>query len=290
MSHKTYHSEPLPPMQEVDLNDTAWNEMVSTRLRANLEEQARQLNAWTRKREVRSVPDLLRALLVYASCHYSFKELGIWAVLKGIGTLCERGWRKRLDGSRAWIAWILSELLGVHQTPVWLPEGVGRILLIDARRWKTPGGTGDDVRLHQSYELRAGRMEQVQVTDRHQAESLKLFQLRPGDLVVTDAGYQVASSVEQTQQQQAVLLQRTTASHLHVEDEQGQTISLKERIKHLAGTSLKEVEGFVRLPTSGERARVRMVCYRLPTGQAKKACERKEAALRKKHGRTYTHE
>ena len=105
MSHKTYHSEPLPPMQEVDLNDAAWNEVVSTRFPANLETQAHQLNAWTRKREVRSAPDLLRALLVYASCQYSFQELGIWAVLKGIGSLCERGWRKRLDRSRAWIAW-----------------------------------------------------------------------------------------------------------------------------------------------------------------------------------------
>src|SRR6266567_3310967 len=151
MSSKKYHSEPLPPMQEVDLNDAAWNEVVSTRLPANLEAQARQLKAWKRKREVRSVDDLLRALLVYASCQYSFKELG------------------------------------------------------------------------------AGRMEQVQVTDRHQAESLKLFELRPGDLVVTDAGYPVGSSVEMTQQQQAVLLQRSTASHLHMEDEQGQTISLKER-------------------------------------------------------------
>jgi hypothetical protein len=96
-------------------------------------------------------------------------------------------------------------------------------------------------------------MEQVQVTDRHHAESLSLFQLRPGDLVVTDAGYQVGSSVDMTQQQQAVLLQRTTASHLHLEDEQGQTISLKERVKHLAGNSLKEVEGCVRLPSSSER-------------------------------------
>src|SRR5260370_11322034 len=290
MSSKKYHSDPLRPMQEVDLNDAAWNEVVSTCLPANLEEQARQLKAWKRKREVRSVDDLLRALLVYASCQYSFKELGVWAVLKGIGSLCERAWRKRLDHSRAWIAWLLSELLGVHQTPVWLSEGVGRILLIDATRWKTPGGTGDDVRLHQSYELREGRMEQVQVTDRHQAESLRLFELRPGDLVVTEAGYPVVSSVEMTQQQQALLLQRTTASHLHLEDEQGQTISLKERVKHLAGNSLKEVEGFVRLPTSGERARVRVVCYRLPKEQAKKACERKEARLRKKHGRTYHHE
>jgi hypothetical protein len=130
----------------------------------------------------------------------------------------------------------------------------------------------------------------VQVTDRHQAESLRLFELRPGDLVVTDAGYAVGSSVEMTQQQQAVVLQRTTASHLHLEDEQGQTISLKERVKHLAGNSLKEVEGLVCLPGSGERVRVRVVCYRLPKEQAKKACERKEAKLRKKHGRNYNHE
>ena len=55
MSSKNYHSEPVPPMQEVDLNDAAWNEVVSTRLPANLEAQARQLKAWRRKREVRSV-------------------------------------------------------------------------------------------------------------------------------------------------------------------------------------------------------------------------------------------
>lgn len=265
MSSKKYHSDPLPPMQEVDLNDAAWNEVVSTRLPANLEEQARQLKAWKRKREVCSVEGLLRALLVYACCQYSFRELGMWAVLKGIGSLSERAWRKRLEQSMRWIAWLLSELLGVHQTPSWLPEGAGRVLLIDATRWKTPGGTGDDVRLHQSYELRAGRMEQVRVTDRHQAESLSLFQLWPGDLAVMDAGYPVVSSVEVTQQRKSFVLQRTTASHLHLEDEQGRTINLKERIKHLGGNSLKEIGGFVRLRSSGERARVRLVCYRLPT-------------------------
>ena len=133
-------------MQEVDLNDAAWNEVVSTRLPMDLEAQARQLKAWTRQRGLRCVSDLLRALLVYACCQYSFRELGMWAVLKGIGSLSERAWRKRLDRAKPWIAWLLSELLGVHQTPGWLSKGVGRVLLIDATRFKTPAGTGDDVR------------------------------------------------------------------------------------------------------------------------------------------------
>ena len=290
MSLKTHHTDSMPPMQEGDLNDTVWNEVVSTRLPAHLEAQARQLKAWSRQRGLRCVSDLLRALLVYACCQYSFRELGMWAVLKGLGALSERAWRKRLDRARPWIAWLLTELLGVHQTPTWLPKGMGRVLLIDATRFKTPAGTGDDVRLHQSYDLRAGRMAQVPLSDRHQAESLSHFELRAGDLVVTDAGYPVGSSVELTQQSQSVLLQRTAASQLHLEDEQGHTINVKERIKHLPANRLKEVEGWVCLPKSGERARVRVLCYRLPKEQAKKARERKAAKLRKKHGPKYNQE
>src|SRR5205809_2363009 len=185
MSSKRHHSDSMPPMQDVDLNDAAWNEVVSARLPADLEAQARQLKAWTRQRGLRCVSDLLRALLVYACCQYTIRELGMWSVLKGIGSLSERAWRKRLERSQHWIGWLLSELLGVHQRPAWLPEGVGRVRIIDATRWKTPAGTGDDVRLHQSYDLATGKMDQVQLTDRHHAESLSHFTLAEGDLMVT---------------------------------------------------------------------------------------------------------
>jgi hypothetical protein len=62
MSSKNHHSDPMPPTQEVDLNDAAWNEVVSTRLPADLEARARQLKVWTRQRGLRCVSDLLRAL------------------------------------------------------------------------------------------------------------------------------------------------------------------------------------------------------------------------------------
>lgn len=290
MSTPAYHSQTQPRAQEEDLNDLAWNEVVTTKLPANLEEQARLHKAWSRKRGVSSVSDLLRALLVYACCQYSFRELGMWAVLKGIGSLSERAWRKRLEQSQRWIAWLLSELLGVHQRPAWLPEGVGRVRLIDATRWKTVGGTGDDVRLHQSYDLATGKMDQVQLTTRYQAESLSHFAMAEGDLMVTDAGYPVPSSVEVTQQSKSFLLQRTTASHLHIEDEQGQTMILKEQVKGQRSDSLKQLKGWIRLPKSGERTQVRLLCYRLPEEQAKKARDRKAAKLRKKHGRKYNQE
>ena len=66
MSTPAYDSQMQPRAQEEDLNDRAWNEVVTTKLPANLEEQARLHKAWSRKRGVSSVSDLLRALLVYA--------------------------------------------------------------------------------------------------------------------------------------------------------------------------------------------------------------------------------
>src|SRR5437016_7286925 len=143
-----YDSQRQPRAQEADLNDVAWNEVVTTKLPANLQEQARVHKAWSRKRGLSNVSDLLRALLVYAGCQYSFRELGMWAVLKGIGSLSERAWRKRLEQSRDWIAWLLTELLGVHQRPAWLPEGVGRVRIVAAKRWKTLGGRCAEVRFH----------------------------------------------------------------------------------------------------------------------------------------------
>jgi hypothetical protein len=290
MSKQKYRSEPLPPLQEEDLNDEAWNEIVKTRFPADLEAQARRLKAWSRQRKLRQVTDLLRALLVYAVCQYSFRELGMWAVLKGIGSLSERAWRKRLQRSQAWIKWLLTELLGIHQRPSWLPQPAGRVLIVDATRWRTPGGTGDDVRLHQCYDLQAGRMEQVEVTDCHQAEGLGHFAFQEGDLVMTDAGYPVASGVEETQKSQSWLLQRVSAYCLRLEDAAGAVIPIKKLVQGRPNDSLKEVKGWIRFPKSGKRAQVRLLCYHLPEEQAKAARERKEAKLRKKHGSKYNQE
>jgi hypothetical protein len=133
-------------------------------------------------------------------------------------------------------------------------------------------------------------MEQVEVTDRHQAESLSHFRLQEGDLVMTDAGYPVASGVEQVQERKAFLLQRTSAYLLHLEDEQGEVIDVKKRVQGQAADSIREVKGFVRLPKSGKRAEVRLLCYHLPEEQVKSARDRKEAKLRKKHGTKFNPE
>ena len=58
MSNTSHHSEPLPEMQESDLNDENWSEVVRSRLPRNLEAKAIELKAWSRQRELCCVSDL----------------------------------------------------------------------------------------------------------------------------------------------------------------------------------------------------------------------------------------
>lgn len=147
MSSQINDSEKPEAVQGVNWHEEEWQELLK-RLPEDWQEQAFKLGAWQRVRKLASVADLLRALLVYAVCGYSFRQLGLWATVMGVGCLSERAWRKRLLRAQDWIAWLLSALIGQHLSPGWLPRVAGRVLLIDASRLKIPAGSGDDVRLH----------------------------------------------------------------------------------------------------------------------------------------------
>jgi len=168
MSSEKKYTAPQVMEQASQLIDQEWEEQVLTRLPAETEEQAFLLGAFVRCREIKSVGDLLRALLAYVLCVSSFRQLGSWAVLLGVANISDTAWRKRLKGATAWLLWLLSALLCGPAAPVERasPSGLGRIILVDATRLKQRGGTGDDWRAHCAYDLRESRLIQVHVTDK----------------------------------------------------------------------------------------------------------------------------
>jgi hypothetical protein len=156
MSSSFNDTEKPAAVQGVHWNDADWQDLLK-RLPHDWEEQAIQLKAWQRQRKLTQIADLLRALLVYAACGYSYRQLGLWATLMDVGHLSERAWRKRLERAKDWISWLLGAFIGLQQSPDWLPASTGRILLVDASRLKVPAGHGDDMRVHSAYDVRAGR-------------------------------------------------------------------------------------------------------------------------------------
>jgi hypothetical protein len=287
MSSLSYDTQ--EKLKQQDWSDQEWEELVKERLPANLEEKAMELKAWSRQRGVRSIADLLRAWLVYAALGYSFQMLGIWATLKGVANISETAWRKRLGKSASWIDWLVRAMLkGRESGQAWLGPGQKqrRIMLIDATRLKTVGGTGDDLRLHWAYDFGGGRTEQVEITDHHDAESLSHFQLQKGDIAVLDAGYPVPTTVQEAENQGIDVVLRATAGHVRLETEEGEVIHLKGLVRDQPYGETRRLKALVK-GKDGTRRVVSLVAHRLPKEISNAAQERKRKQLQAKRGRHF---
>jgi len=273
MSRSLDDTPQIEQMQQATLESDLWNTEVVPRLPRELASQACSLKAFVRVREVKSASDLLRALLAYVLCAPSFQRVGAWAVLIGLAELSDSAWSKRLLKASAWLLWLLGELLAVPAPASWLHDRArSRVLLVDATRLRQPGGCGDDWRVHSGYDLLAGRLSEVTVTDQHTGESLAHFHLQPTDIVVADNGYGYRSNVAIVVKQQADAVLRITPSTFPLEDRQGREVDVL-RWLHSKGKSVRSKVCWCRW--KGKRYRVRLIARHLPPEVAEAARQRK---------------
>jgi hypothetical protein len=278
--HHTAHIALAQP----SLAGDAWATEVMPRLPAPLATQARPLQAFQRVRGLATPHDLLRGLLAYVLGPLSMRRLGAWAVLVGGAEISEAAWRKRLRTSHPWLLWLLSEVVATA-TPT-APQGVspqGRVLLVDASGLGQPGGTGDDWRLPLAYDCTAGRLGQVQVTDRRGGEHLGRYQWQHGEGIVADRGYGYRRSVATARQQQANVVIRSHPAPFPLETEAGQPVNILRWLRQPGGAA-REGHGGCRW--EGHRYRVRLIAAKLTTQAAHAARRTRRKA--QQHSRRLT--
>lgn len=197
--------------------DQYWEELVRQRLPATLESQARALGAFRRIREVSSAQVLLRALLCYVLSLSSLKQLSGWSRLVGVTSkvLSAQAWHKRLQKATPWLLWLFAALLNVRLPACGLPQGQ-RILLVDATFLSEIGAQGDLWRVHCAYDLLAGELAWVRVTDRSIGESLAHLPIHPRDILVGDKAYSKAPQLVAVEAAGAYSLTRFSPWHLPV--------------------------------------------------------------------------
>ncbi|GAC1627964.1 MAG: hypothetical protein NVS4B11_25620 [Ktedonobacteraceae bacterium] len=267
------HSTIAEKRSQAHENQDDWAKEVVPRFPADVEEQAMKLKAFERSRKIGTATDLLRGLLAYVYTTHSFQHLSMWSVLLGLADVSANDWRKRLRKASAWLDWLLQEVLAMA-SPVspWLVRaGLKRILLIDGTHWKCAGPLGSVWRVHSAFDLLAGRLTQVKVTDCSEGEHLEVFDLQPGDLVVTDRANGLRTRIVFVLSKLADIIVRISPSKFPMQDEQAKTIVLIEWLKGLQAAAGQIGSRAVWITFAHQPIQLRLIAFRLSEEHQEKA-------------------
>lgn len=265
----------------------SWEQEVVPSLPKNLEEQAWRLGAMSRKGgKVQNATDLLRGILTYVLCINSFRALGIWGVLAGIGDLSNTSWRDRVRKSSDWLCWLLNERvsLGIQKPcPRLKKVGYGRIELVDASHWKCIGKQGKVWRFHCMYSLLTQQVHQIMVSTTKVAESMARFCLEAGTIYVHDGGYGYRGQVALSAEVGAYSVTAFCPATFPREDGQGAAIDLVKWLKkqRAKARSMKDLKAF--FWEEGKKYEVRVIALRRTEEQRKRVLGQKKRISTKNH-------
>jgi hypothetical protein len=203
-------------------------DVVMQMLPAQWETKAVELGAIRRLRGFDSVASLLRVLLIHLADGCSLRETAVRASAGGLAVVSDVALLKRLRGCAAWFEWMVREMatdMALPLTAQALLPG-RRVRLIDGSSVCEPGATGSTWRLHYALNLHTLSCDEVHVTEASVGESLTLFDIRAGDVIMADRGFAKRPSLRYAEQRKADVVLRASLSNLPLHDRSGRPLDM----------------------------------------------------------------
>ena len=203
-------------------------DVVMEMLPAQWEAKAVELGAVRRLRGFDSVSSLLRVLLIHLADGCSLRETAVRASAGGLAAVSDVALLKRLRGCAAWFEWMTREMAAGMAFPLtahaMLPGR--RVRLVDGSSVCEPGATGSTWRLHYALNLHTLSCDEVHVSAASVGESLTLFDIRPGDVIMADRGFAKRPSLRHAVQSKADVVLRANLSNLPLHDHRGRPLDI----------------------------------------------------------------
>ncbi len=192
-------------------------------------ELALEFKVFTRSRKIKTVEELLRAVLLYCGLDLSFREVAGHLTLLD-ERITDEAVRKRLKACQPWIKALLFEMLPSRKLES-LPEGL-RFCAFDGSSIQAPGAKGTDYRLHIGIDLVNLEFTHLLVTDKHTGESLKIYSLSRGDVAVVDRGLCHAGGILEKQQELASVIARYNPTIMPLYKDDGTPLDIISELKN----------------------------------------------------------
>lgn len=251
-----------------------WPQLVKL-LPVGWEAQARELGALKFGRSFSGPESLLRTLLIYLSGDCSMVETVARAQLGELAKISDVGLLKRINKSGPWLGWITERL--IQEEPpkaiqVSVLEGMN-LFVVDSSVISAPGAVSSTWRMHYRMNLVTMRCVQAEVTSVKTGESLSLFNIQKGDVILADRGFTNRRGINHVLDSGGEILFRMNLTNLPLQKEDGKPFEQLAHLQSLKVGQIGEWPAFMK-GTNGP-VKVRVCAYRKTDEQRIKS-ERKQ--------------
>ena len=161
----------------------------------DLDALAQQTKAIERKRAIGTGANLLRLALARGPGGLSLSQTAAWATMPGLAEMSDPAVKYRLDKAVEFLDGVMASQLA-EKTPGAAVRWAGRTLrLSDGSCFREPGAKTTSWRLHAVYDLGRGGFTNLELTDKHGAETIERGAPVPGEIRIGDRGFARAPSL-----------------------------------------------------------------------------------------------
>lgn len=265
--------------------------LIERLLPTGWQQQARLLGALHRSRGIADASTLLRVLLVHVADGSSLVETAARAAQLGWCQVSPVALFKRLQSAERWLGWMAQGLWSIRRGAPGLP--VRRVRVADATMVTESGRTGSKYRVHYAINLVNLCCDHFEITDHHQAESLRRLPVKKRDLILGDRGFAKGPAIAEVMGRGADVLIRATISTLPMFTSEGKRINVLPRLRRLRvgkgvewPASIRDGKRFIagrlvaikRSARSAKRARAKVIRKSEKNGYKAASAEALEAA------------